>query len=74
MRRHTWALVAMLPLLTGFDTSRAREALDLAFHNRYGSDVLVAVELWVAADKVDLRTNTLRVGAIHYSNTNTDTL
>ncbi len=49
MRRHGWALVAMLPFITGFEGSQAREALDLAFHNLYGADVLAAVELVVSA-------------------------
>jgi hypothetical protein len=39
------ALLLLLPLLLGFDGSRAREALDLAFHNLYGSDILAGVEL-----------------------------
>jgi hypothetical protein len=39
------ALLLLLPLLLGFDGSHAREALDLAFHNLYGSDILAGVEL-----------------------------
>jgi len=45
--RYRWAIVLLLPLLTGFDPSRAREALDLAMHNLYGADVLVGVELTI---------------------------
>lgn len=40
-----WGLVLLLPWLLAFDGSRAREALDLALHNLYGSDVLAGIEL-----------------------------
>jgi len=43
------ALLLLLPLLLGFDGSHAREALDLAFHNLYGSDILAGVELAIEA-------------------------
>ncbi len=44
MRR--WcAIFLLLPWLVGFDGSRARQALDLAFHNLYGADLLAGVEL-----------------------------
>ena len=44
------AALLLAPLLSGFDTSRGREALDEAFHNLYGADVLAAVELVVEGD------------------------
>jgi hypothetical protein len=40
-----WCVVLCLPWLLGFDGARAREALDLAYHNLYGADVLAGVEL-----------------------------
>lgn len=43
-------LTLLLPVLLGFDSSRGREALDLAFHNLYGVDVLAAVELEISGD------------------------
>ncbi len=55
MRRHGWTLLVMLPFITGFDGSRAREALDLAFHNLYGADVLAAVELVISAPSENVR-------------------
>jgi len=45
MRRHNWTLLLLAPFLLGFDGSRARETLDLAFRNLYGADQLAAVEL-----------------------------
>jgi len=47
MRRapQTLLLFLLLPALLGFEPARGREALDLAFHNLYGSDMLAAVEL-----------------------------
>ncbi len=45
MMRHKWGLLLLVPFLLGFDGSRAREALDLAFRNLYGADQLAAVEL-----------------------------
>jgi hypothetical protein len=38
-------LLVLLPALVGFDGARAREALDLAFHNLYSVDILAGVEL-----------------------------
>ena len=43
-------LTLLLPVLMGFDSARGREALDLAFHNLYGVDVLAAVELEISGD------------------------
>jgi hypothetical protein len=43
--RSRCTLLLLLPALLGFDGSRAREALDLAFHNLYGSDILAGIEL-----------------------------
>ena len=47
---HRLALVLLVPGLVGFDAARGRQALDLAFHNLYGADVLAAVELFVDGD------------------------
>ena len=44
------AALLLTPLLCGFDSSRGREALERAFHNLYGADVLAAVELVVEGD------------------------
>jgi hypothetical protein len=41
------ALALLLPFTVGFDGPGARAALDLAFHNLYGVDVLAGVELLV---------------------------
>ena len=49
-RWRVWALLLLLPGLVGFEGTRAREALDLAFHNLYGADVLVAVEMRMDGD------------------------
>lgn len=38
-------LLVALPVLLGFDSSDGREALDRAFHNLYGVNVLAAVEM-----------------------------
>jgi hypothetical protein len=38
-------LLLLLPMLLGFDGEQARQALDRAFHNLYGSDLLAGVEL-----------------------------
>lgn len=46
--RQLWGLLLLAPLLVGFDVSRAREALDLALHNLYGSDLLAGIELEIA--------------------------
>jgi hypothetical protein len=40
-------LLLFMPICVGFDGEHAREALDQAFHNLYGSDVLAGVELVV---------------------------
>ncbi len=45
--RQWLGLLVLIPFLTGFEVSRAREALDLAYHNLYGADVLAGVELVV---------------------------
>lgn len=50
MRRH-WVILLLLPFLMGFDVDRSREALDLAFHNLYGADVLAGVELSIEGPK-----------------------
>ncbi len=42
-----WSLALLVPVLLGFDGAKAREALDVAFHNLYGADVLAGVELAV---------------------------
>ncbi len=46
----SWALLFLAPLLLAFDGSNGRKALDLAFHNLYGVDLLAAVELVVDGD------------------------
>jgi hypothetical protein len=38
-------LVSLVPVLCAFDVERARESLDAAFHNLYGADLLVGVEM-----------------------------
>lgn len=49
MRRHL-LLLALVPALCGFDPQDSREALDGAFHNLYGVDLLAAVELEISGD------------------------
>lgn len=46
-------LVALTPALVGFDAARGREALDQAFHNLYGVDVLAAIEMRLDGDGRD---------------------
>ncbi len=45
--RQRWGLLLLLPGLLGFDGSRAREALDLALHHVYGTNLLAGIELTV---------------------------
>ena len=45
--RQRWGLLLLLPGLVAFDGARAREALDLALHHRFGTNLLAAIELTV---------------------------
>src|SRR5262245_29633900 len=45
--RRLLPLALLLPFALGFDGEHARQALDSAFHNLYGADVLAGVELVV---------------------------
>src|SRR5262245_7346347 len=40
-------LLSLVPVLCAFDGERARESLDAAFHNLYGSDLLLGIEMIV---------------------------
>ncbi len=52
MRRtpQTLVLFLLLPALLGFEPPHGREALDRAFHNLYGADMLAAVELVIESN------------------------
>jgi hypothetical protein len=43
-------ILLCLPLLMGFEPARGREALDRAFHNLYGVNLLAAVEMKIEGD------------------------
>jgi hypothetical protein len=60
--RHRWGIILLVPFLVGFDASRAREALDLALHNLYGSDILAGIELTTEESKKDLSQTSFAFG------------
>ena len=59
---HRWGILLLSPLLIGFDASRAREALELALHNLYGAELLVAIELVVEENELSLSRTSFAMG------------
>lgn len=53
LRRRLLVVLCLFPLLTGFDGSEARGALDSVFRNLYSADMLVAVELRIDEGEPD---------------------
>ena len=47
MPARSWGCLLLLPFLLGFEGGQARDMLEAAFRNLYGSDLLAAVELTI---------------------------
>ncbi len=63
--RNRRVILLLFPFLVAFDASRAREALDLALHNLYGSDVLAGIELTIEENERNLSHTAFAFGRKH---------
>jgi len=63
--RKLCGFLLLCPFLFGFDVSRGREALDLAFENLYGAELLVGIELTLKENEQSISKTRFAMGRKH---------